>query len=99
MNVELLPPPCSICNNNAISSTLASSSVISAAMSSLKGKKHGGANLMVMNMMDDIKSHVNVELLPPPCSICNNNAISSTLASSSVNFVSGLNRRRKLHHI
>lgn len=33
-------------------------SVISAAMSSLKGRKHGGANLMVMNMMDDIKSHV-----------------------------------------
>lgn len=33
-------------------------SVISAAMSSLKGKKHGGVNLMVMNMMDDIKSHV-----------------------------------------
>ena len=27
-------------------------------MSSLKGKKHGGANLMVMNMMDDIKEHV-----------------------------------------
>ncbi|MDD6194557.1 MAG: citrate/2-methylcitrate synthase [Lachnospiraceae bacterium] len=34
-------------------------SVIAAAMSSLKGKKHGGANLMVMNMMDDIKAHVN----------------------------------------
>ncbi len=33
-------------------------SVIAAAMSSLKGRKHGGANLMVMNMMDDIKSHV-----------------------------------------
>ena len=33
-------------------------SVISAAMSSLKGKKHGGANLMVMNMMDDIRTHV-----------------------------------------
>ena len=32
--------------------------VIAAAMSSLKGKKHGGANLMVMNMMDDIKTHV-----------------------------------------
>lgn len=32
--------------------------VIAAAMSSLKGKKHGGANLMVMNMMDDIKKHV-----------------------------------------
>lgn len=32
--------------------------VISAAMSSLKGKKHGGANLMVMNMMDDIKAHI-----------------------------------------
>ena len=30
-------------------------SAIAAAMSSLKGKKHGGANLMVMNMMDDIK--------------------------------------------
>ena len=33
-------------------------SVIAAAMSSLKGRKHGGANLMVMNMMDDIKNHV-----------------------------------------
>lgn len=33
-------------------------STIAAAMSSLKGKKHGGANLMVMNMMDDIKSHI-----------------------------------------
>ena len=27
-------------------------------MSSLKGRKHGGANLMVMNMMDDIRAHV-----------------------------------------
>ncbi len=33
-------------------------SAMAAAMSSLKGKKHGGANLMVMNMMDDIKAHV-----------------------------------------
>ena len=33
-------------------------SVIAAAMSSLKGRKHGGANLMVMNMMDDIRKHV-----------------------------------------
>lgn len=33
-------------------------SVIAAAMSSLKGKKHGGANLMVMKMMDDIKDHI-----------------------------------------
>lgn len=33
-------------------------SAISAAMSSLKGKRHGGANLMVMQMMDDIKAHV-----------------------------------------
>ena len=33
-------------------------SAIAAAMSSLKGRKHGGANLMVMNMMDDIKEHV-----------------------------------------
>ena len=33
-------------------------SAIAAAMASLKGKKHGGANLMVINMMDDIKAHV-----------------------------------------
>lgn len=33
-------------------------SAIAAAMSSLKGQKHGGANLMVMNMMDDIKAHI-----------------------------------------
>lgn len=33
-------------------------SAISAAMSSLKGKRHGGANLMVMQMMDDIKENV-----------------------------------------
>jgi len=33
-------------------------SAIAAAMSSLKGKRHGGANLMVMQMMDDIKAHV-----------------------------------------
>ena len=33
-------------------------SAIAAAISSLKGRKHGGANLMVMNMMDDIKSHI-----------------------------------------
>lgn len=33
-------------------------SAIAAAMSSLKGRKHGGANLQVMKMMDYIKSHV-----------------------------------------
>lgn len=33
-------------------------SSIGAALLSLKGAKHGGANLMVMNMMDDIKAHV-----------------------------------------
>lgn len=33
-------------------------SAVAAAMSSLKGRKHGGANLMVMKMMDDIKAHV-----------------------------------------
>lgn len=33
-------------------------SAIAASMSSLKGRKHGGANLQVMKMMDDIKSHV-----------------------------------------
>ncbi len=33
-------------------------SAMAAAMSSLKGKRHGGANLMVMKMMDDIKKHI-----------------------------------------
>jgi len=33
-------------------------SAIAAAMCSLKGVRHGGANLMVMNMMDDIRAHV-----------------------------------------
>lgn len=33
-------------------------STIAAAMSSLKGPKHGGANIKVMDMMDDIREHV-----------------------------------------
>ena len=33
-------------------------STIAAAMSSLKGPKHGGANIKVMEMMADIRSHV-----------------------------------------
>lgn len=33
-------------------------SAIAAALCSLKGKRHGGANIMVMQMMDDIKAHV-----------------------------------------
>lgn len=33
-------------------------SAISAAVGSLKGRRHGGANKQVMEMMDDIKSHV-----------------------------------------
>ena len=33
-------------------------SAIAAAMSSLKGRKHGGANLMVMNLMEDIRAHI-----------------------------------------
>ena len=33
-------------------------SVIAAALSSLKGPKHGGANIKVMDMMDDIRAHV-----------------------------------------
>ena len=33
-------------------------SVIAAALSSLKGPKHGGANIKVMKMMDDIRAHV-----------------------------------------
>lgn len=33
-------------------------SAIAAAMSSLKGPKHGGANIKVIEMMDDIRQHV-----------------------------------------
>lgn len=33
-------------------------SAIAAAMSSLKGPRHGGANIRVMNMMEDIRIHV-----------------------------------------
>ena len=33
-------------------------STIAAAMSSLKGPKHGGANMKVMEMMEDIRAHV-----------------------------------------
>ena len=34
---------------------------IAAAMSSLKGPKHGGANIKVMEMMKDIKKHINTK--------------------------------------
>ncbi len=34
-------------------------STMAAAMSSLKGPKHGGANIKVMEMMEDIRQHVN----------------------------------------
>ena len=33
-------------------------STIAAAMSSLKGPKHGGANIKVMEMMEDIRNHI-----------------------------------------
>ena len=33
-------------------------SAVAAALSSLKGAKHGGANIMVMKMMEDIRAHV-----------------------------------------
>ncbi len=33
-------------------------SAMAAALCSLKGKRHGGANIMVMSMMEDIKCHV-----------------------------------------
>lgn len=51
-------------NNSTFTTNVITSSgsdtyaVISAAMSSLKGPKHGGANLKVMDMMDDIRKHV-----------------------------------------
>ena len=51
-------------NNSTFTTRVTTSSgsdtyaVIAAAMSSLKGPKHGGANLKVMDMMDDLKRHV-----------------------------------------
>ena len=51
-------------NNSTFTTRVTTSSgsdtyaVIAAAMSSLKGPKHGGANLKVMDMMSDIKKHV-----------------------------------------
>ena len=43
---------------NSTSSGSDTYSTIAAAMSSLKGPKHGGANIKVMEMMDDIRLHV-----------------------------------------
>ncbi len=51
-------------NNSTFTTRVVSSSgsdtysVIAAAMSSLKGPKHGGANIMVMKMMEDIKNNI-----------------------------------------
>ena len=51
-------------NNSAFTTRVVTSSgsdtysVTAAALSSLKGPKHGGANIKVMQMMEDIRSHV-----------------------------------------
>lgn len=51
-------------NNSTFTTRVTTSSgsdtyaVIAAAMSSLKGPKHGGANLKVMDMMENIRKHV-----------------------------------------
>ena len=51
-------------NNSTFTTRVVSSagsdtySVIAAALSSLKGPKHGGANIKVMQMMEDIRAHV-----------------------------------------
>jgi citrate synthase len=51
-------------NNSTFTTRVVSSagsdtySTIAAAMSSLKGPKHGGANIKVMEMMDDIRANV-----------------------------------------
>ena len=51
-------------NNSTFTTRVVSSSgadtysVIAAAMCSLKGPRHGGANIKVMSMMDDIRTHV-----------------------------------------
>ncbi len=45
--------------NRVVTSTLTDTySAISASLASLKGPRHGGANLKVVGMMDDIKAHV-----------------------------------------
>lgn len=52
-------------NNSTFTTRVTTSSgsdtyaVVAAAMSSLKGPKHGGANLKVMSMMDDLRENVN----------------------------------------
>lgn len=51
-------------NNSAFSTRVITSSgtdtygAISAALSSLKGPRHGGANIRVMQMLDDMKAHI-----------------------------------------
>lgn len=51
-------------NNSTFTTRVVSSSgsdtysVMAAALSSLKGPKHGGANIKVMQMMEDIREHV-----------------------------------------
>lgn len=51
-------------NNSTFTTRVVTSSgsdtyaAIAAALGSLKGKRHGGANIMVMEMMDDIRGHV-----------------------------------------
>ena len=52
-------------NNSTFTTRVVTSSgsdtyaTVAAAMSSLKGPKHGGANIKVMEMMKDIRAHVN----------------------------------------
>ena len=54
-------------NNSTFTTRVVSSagsdtySVMAAALSSLKGPKHGGANIKVMKMMDNIRENVNVK--------------------------------------
>ena len=51
-------------NNSTFTTHVVSSSgtdtysAVAAALGSLKGPKHGGANIKVMEMMDDIRNHV-----------------------------------------
>jgi citrate synthase len=51
-------------NNSSFTTRVVTSSgsdtyaTIAAAMSSLKGPRHGGANIKVMEMMEDIRSHI-----------------------------------------
>ena len=60
-------------------------SVMAAALSSLKGPKHGGANLKVVQMMDDLKKNgekIDVVITDPPRAGCSSKFLNSLISLS-----------------